>query len=116
EGSGTFYPSNTTSTSWQTFSWTGTATGNKITLFLDTYNGTAYWDTAMVGFTNKGFENGFTAAGGGFNGSKGNGWTPYIYGGVAGDFTFTDETGAGNFDTGAHSQKIQAASGKEGGL
>src|SRR4029079_13281419 len=95
EASGTFYPSSTASTSWTTFSWTGTATANKITLFLDTYSGVGYWDTAMVGWTNKGFENGFAAAGGGFNGNKGNGWTPYVYGGTPGNFTFSDETGAG---------------------
>src|SRR6185436_8258226 len=62
------------------------------------------------------FEGGFVAAGGGFNGSVGTGWTPYIYGGVASNFTFADETGAGNFDTGAHSQKIVSAAGKEGGV
>src|SRR4030095_14722533 len=38
-------------------------------------------------FVNSGFEGGFGAAGGGYNGNKGNNWTPYIYGGVASNFT-----------------------------
>jgi hypothetical protein len=67
-------------------------------------------------FTNSGFESGFGAAGGGFNGSTGNGWTPYMYTGAPSDLTFADETGAGNFDTGAHSQKITAGAAKEGGV
>jgi hypothetical protein len=47
EASGTFYPANNNrSTTWTTFTWTGAAVGNKITLFLDTYDGVAYWDTA----------------------------------------------------------------------
>src|SRR4029079_10193174 len=46
ESSGTFYPAdNGRSTSWQTFTWTGQATGSKITIFLDTYDGVGYWDT-----------------------------------------------------------------------
>src|SRR6185369_15848820 len=37
------------STSWTTLTWTGTATGSLITVFLDTYDGAAYWDTASPG-------------------------------------------------------------------
>jgi hypothetical protein len=37
------------STSWTTLTWTGTATGSLITVFLDTYDGAAYWDTATPG-------------------------------------------------------------------
>ena len=66
-------------------------------------------------FANSSFENGFSAAGGGFNGSVGNNWTAFLYGGVNSDLTFSDETGAGNFDTGVHSQKIQATATHEGG-
>src|SRR4029079_17982190 len=50
EASGTIYPmNNNRSTSWQTLSWTGQATGSLITVFLDTYDGAAYWDTATPG-------------------------------------------------------------------
>src|SRR6185369_3252615 len=75
-----------------------------------TTTGTVWSFTTAAGlppyFANSSFENGFSPAGGGFNGSVGNNWTAFLYGGVNSDLTFSDETGAGNFDTGAHSQKI----------
>jgi hypothetical protein len=86
--------------------------GTNITFYIDTV--TVFARSTF--FPNSGFEGGFVAAGGGFNGNVGTSWTPYLYGGVNSDMTFADETGAGNFDTGAHSQKITAAAGKEGGV
>src|SRR6185295_15875792 len=79
------------STSWTTFSWTGQATGNLITLFLDTYDGAAYWDTTTPSQSGPVTISNSTFA------SSADGWNIVVWhSGPNSDGTMAFESGTGN--------------------